>query len=87
MNANTFMRIVDKIQSRYDGDHDLPPEGTPLVTWTDDALLDLILALCERIDKLERKIGEDEPSESMQEYRHRYGPPIPESPEHWRRNL
>lgn len=59
MSATATMQSIDRIQSRYDPEHDTPGAYChPIVTSTDMDLLNINLALIERCDQLERRIAE-----------------------------
>ena len=44
---------VDQIERRYDPEKDLPINGCPHVSWTEYALLQMVLELAERVEELE----------------------------------
>jgi hypothetical protein len=44
--------LINTLHNRYDPEHDIIP-GTPMVTYTDYALLQIVVELKERIDRLE----------------------------------
>jgi len=58
MNATQVMQAIDRIQSRYD-----PESDGGSVTWVDNQLLEIVMALIHRIDDLERKLASMEPQE------------------------
>lgn len=49
----THLVTIEKIQNRYNPEHDLPP-GPP-VTWVEMALLEIIIDLLGRVDELENQ--------------------------------
>ena len=44
---------VDRIERMYDPEKDLPINGCPRVSWTEYALLQMVLELAERVEELE----------------------------------
>lgn len=51
-------RRIDRIETAYNPEFDIPRDGQPPVTWVDMALLELIEQLNAKIEKLEKKIND-----------------------------
>jgi hypothetical protein len=55
------MSLIEKIEERYDGDHDLNPDPqSPPVTWAEMNLAQLLKIACLKIERLEALLEEHE---------------------------
>ena len=66
MNADQVMQAIEKIEADYDPEHDMPTDIQ--VTWVDHLLLEIIVVLIERIDKLELIINHIPINEKWKEF-------------------
>jgi len=47
--------IINRLESNYNGDFDVTP-GTPLVTWADRELLEMVRILANKVTNLENQL-------------------------------
>jgi len=60
-------RVLDagKIERKYNPEYDIPHAPCPEVTWVDYDLLQMVLALADRVDELEERVADSEKSFSL----------------------
>ena len=50
----------EKIVRRYNPEYDVPHAPCPEVSWSERALLEMVMALAQRVDELEARIWDSE---------------------------